>query len=49
MSTHSICFRIKRDLELYQLYYNICIYGKILGLKNEFELAVINEPPVFEP
>ena len=21
----------------------------ILGLKNEFEIAVVNEPPVFEP
>ena len=29
---------------------NVCSYGIVcLGPKNEFETAVVNEPPVFEP
>ena len=54
MSTHNIHFQDKIiDPILSQLYYNISSYGKMeksyLGLKNEFEIAVINEPSVFQP
>ena len=52
MSTHNIPFSIpkmkirKSHFKLIQ----ICIYGDFsLGLKNEFETAVVNEPPMFEP
>ena len=38
------------DLKLSQLCYCIYIYGKSFsGLKKEFEMAVVNEPSVFEP
>ena len=52
MSTHNIHFQDKiLDLKLPQLYYYISSYGKktFYGLKNEFEIAVVNELSVFEP
>ena len=47
---HTI-FNIKKKITLnYPKYNNVCIYGIFsLGLKNEFEIAVVNEPSVFEP
>ena len=34
----------------YHKYNNVCSYGFFYwGLKNEFEIAVVNEPSVFEP
>ena len=51
MSTHSIHFQDKIiDLKLSKLYYHIYSYGKsFYGLKNQVEIAVVNEPSVFEP
>ena len=46
---HAI-INIKKKITLnYPKYNNICSYGFFsYGLKNEFEIAVVNEPPVFE-
>ena len=51
LSLHNIHFQDKiKDLKLSQHYYYISTYGKSFqGLKNEFEIAVVNEPSVFEP
>ena len=42
---------IKMKITLnYPKYNNVCSYGIFpQGLKNEFEVAVVNEPSVFEP
>ena len=40
---------IKKIILNYSKYKNVCSYGNFsLGLKNEFEIAVVNEPSVFE-
>ena len=51
MGIHNINFQDKIiDLKLSQLKYYISSYGiSFLGLKNEFEIAVVNEPSVFKP
>ena len=49
MNTHNIYFQDKIiDIKLSQLYYYISSMEKFLGLKNKFEIAVVNEPSVFE-
>ena len=53
MSTHNIHFhdKIRKMLEIYLNIFFIfyCAIGRISqGLKNEFELAMVNEPSVFE-
>ena len=47
---HAI-INIKLKITLnYPKYNNVCSYGIFpQGLKNEFKIAVINEPSVFEP
>ena len=46
MSTHNIPF----SKENHPILSQICSYGILsMGLKNEFEAAVVNEPSVFEP
>ena len=47
---HAI-INIKKKITLnYPKYNNVCSYGIFSqGLKNEFEIAVVNEPSVFEP
>ena len=51
MSTHNIHFQDKiKDLKLSQLQYYVFSYGKsFYGLKNELEIAEVNEPSVFKP
>ena len=51
MGIHNINFQDKIiDLKLSQLKYYISSYGiSFLGLKNEFEIAVVNKPSVFKP
>ena len=50
MSPHSIHFQNKiRALELSQKFSFLLLWQKNLGLENEIELAVVNEPSVFEP
>ena len=43
-------FKYKNKItRIFHKYTNICSYMSIcLGLKNEFEIAMIKEPPVFE-
>ena len=50
MSTYNIHFQDKMiALKLSQHFYYISSHGKSFkGLKTEFEIAVVNEPPVFE-
>ena len=48
MKTHNIPFPIKNK-ENHPKLSQIFSYGFLLGLKNEFETAVVNEPSVFEP
>ena len=37
------------DLELSPIYLYLQLWKKFWGLKNEFEIAVVNEPSLFEP
>ena len=47
MSTHNIPLSITLS---YPRYDTVCSYGMFSwGLKNEFKIAVVNEPSVFEP
>ena len=50
-NTQYTIFNIKRKITLnYPRYDNVCSYGVFSqGLKNEFEIAVVNEPSVLEP
>ena len=50
MSTHNMPVSILKKITLNSPKYdNVCSYGIFpLGLKNEFETAVVNEPSVFE-
>ena len=45
--THYTIFNIKRKSPL--IIPNLQLWDFSQGLKNEFETAVVNEPPVFEP
>ena len=47
---HTI-INIKKTITLYYLKYNhVCSFGNFSeGLKNEFEIAEVKEPSVFEP
>ena len=48
MSTHNIQFQYKKDLTLnYPKSAAMGFFSK--GLMNDFERAVVNDPPVFEP
>ena len=49
--TQHTSIRIKKKIcRNYPKYINVCSCGILcLGLKNEFEIAVVNEPSVFEP
>ena len=51
MSTYNIPLPMsKRMTQNYPKYNNVCSCGKLCKrLKNEFEIAVLNEPSVFEP
>ena len=51
MSTATYLINIKKKITRnYPKYNNVCSYGMFLWeLKNEFEIAVVNEPSVFEP
>ena len=52
MRTHNIPFSIyEKKITLNYPKYNVCSYGIFFskGLKKEFEIAVVNEPSVFEP
>ena len=48
---HNIINIKKKITQNYPKYNNVCSYGIcfVRGVKNEFELAVVNEPSVFEP
>ena len=47
---HAIININKKITLSYPKYNNVCSYGIFsLGLKNEIEIAVVNEPSVFEP
>ena len=47
MSTHNVQFRDK--IRNFPKYLFSCAIGRIMcGLKNEFELAMVNEPSVVE-
>ena len=47
---HNINNIKKTIIRNYPKYYYVCSYGIFgQGLKNEFEIAVVNEPSVFEP
>ena len=49
MSTHNLHFQDKiGDLELFHILIS-AVMENFRELKNEFELAVVNEPSVFEP
>ena len=50
-NTKHTIFNIKKKITLnYSKYNNVCSYGIFsLGLKNEVEIAMVNEPSVFEP
>ena len=49
-SQHAIINMEKKITLNYPEYNNVSSYGIFpLGLKNEFETAVVNEPSVFEP
>ena len=49
MSTHNITFPIyKKNITLNLAKSAVWVFFSI-GLKNEFQTAVVNEPPVFEP
>ena len=49
MSTHSLPILICKNRK-HPKSSKICSYGSFFkGLKNEFEIAVVNEPSVFEP
>ena len=41
----------KKITQNYPKYNNVCSYGSVVckGLKSEFEIALVNEPPAFEP
>ena len=49
--THNIPFNVKKKMILnYPKHINICSYDIFSqGLKNEFSIAMVNEPLVFEP
>ena len=49
--TQHAIINIKKKIKLnYPKYNNVCSYGIFpLGIKNEFEIVVVNEPSVFEP
>ena len=49
--TQHAIINIKKKITLNNpKYNNVCSYGIFSkGLKNEFEIAVVNEPSVFEP
>ena len=50
MSTHKIPFSVYPTKESYPILSQICSYGNSsLGLKHEFETAMVNEPSVIEP
>ena len=43
-------YQYKKKITLNYPKYSVCSYGMFfLGLKNEFEIAMVNEPSVFEP
>ena len=47
MSTHNIPFlNIKKSSSIIR---NLQLWDLLQGLKKEFEIAVVNEPSVFEP
>ena len=49
MSTHNIPYQYKKKIIRNYLKYNVCSYGIFCkGLKNEFEIAVVNELSVFQ-
>ena len=50
MSIHNIPLLIRMKIILnYPKHNNACSYGSFSkGLKNEFEIAVVNQPSVFE-
>ena len=45
--THYTILKIKKEITV--IYPRSAAMGFSKGLKNEFETAVVNEPPVFEP
>ena len=50
MSTRNIYFQNKiRGLEISQIYQYLQLWKKIWALKNELEIAVVNEPSMFGP
>ena len=52
MSTQNIPYQYKKrkSQKNYPKYNNVCSYGIFCeGLKNEFEIDVVNEPSAFEP
>ena len=50
-SLHQTIIRIKKKITLnYPKYVNFCSYGMFFSvLKDEFEIAMVNEPSVVEP
>ena len=47
--TQHTFYYIKRNLPLIILNLQLSVFFFSRGLKNEFEIAVVNEPSVFEP